>query len=279
MIMKLRVLVLLGLCMSASALFGASKDEVKVMSFNIRYENTSDGEFVWPNRRDAVVKMIQKEQPAVAGLQEVMKSQFNFLKDNLTNYEAVGVGRLDGKEAGEYSPIFYNTQRVKLLKSGHFWLSETPEVPSLGWDAACERIATWCVFESIDNKEQFICINTHFDHVGEKAREKSCQMMLDTVATLAAGLPVVMTGDFNTTLDHPSLAPMTKALKEVRSTNAKFDAQPKYTFTGFNQKDNYTLIDYIFVRDFKPTDYRVVMDTYGVKQLSDHLPIVSVLRF
>lgn len=270
-----RWIVLMLLLMSATSF--AQLSDVKIVCFNIRYDNKSDGEFAWNKRREAVVRMFADEKPAIIGMQEVLKSQLDYLKKQMPTYSSIGVGRDDGATKGEYAPIFYDTKTLELIKSGHFWLSDTPNCPSKGWDAACERIATWSVFRERSSGKEFICINTHFDHVGEKARENSGRQMLDSIKVLAGGLPAVIMGDFNTTTDHPSLSPLLSATTDARSAKVEFGDQPKYTYIGFSPDTEKCLIDHIFVQGFDVEEYRINQNGYGIKQLSDHLPVICVL--
>lgn len=257
----------------------AQPRNMKVICFNIRYDNKDDGEFAWNNRKDAVVKMIETQKPQIIGMQEVLHNQLTFLTKNLKNYSAIGVGRDDGKTKGEYAPLLYDKKQLKVVKTGYFWLSETPNTPSKGWDAACERIATWAVFENKTDKKQFICINTHFDHIGQTARKNSGTQMLDSIKVLASTLPAIIMGDFNATIDDPSLAPIMSKTQNVRSIQKRFaQQQPAYTFIGFTPGTKKQLIDHIFIKGFKAKDYQIIQDTYGVKQLSDHLPVMCILE-
>jgi endonuclease/exonuclease/phosphatase family metal-dependent hydrolase len=256
-------------------------EAMKVMSFNIRYANDGDSLDAWKNRKEAVAKMLQAEQPALLGLQEVLHEQLTYLTDTLTDYRHIGVGRDDGEQAGEYSPILYDTRRVKAVKSGYFWLGEDPSQPKKGWDAVCVRIATWGVFQDIKTGRELIMINTHFDHVGKLARENSAKQMLDSIKRLASGLPAVVMGDFNCTTDDPSLAPLVKNLKNSHGFSPEFsEKNVPYTFTGFKDRPaDRSLIDHIFVRDAQVTQYKIINEHYGVPHLSDHLPVVSVISF
>lgn len=278
--MNVKLLTIFATVLSMLSMSGlAQQDELRTICFNVRYENDSDGQFAWTNRRNAVIKMLHHENPDVIGLQEVLKSQVDFLNTNLENYAFIGVGREDGMSKGEYSPIYYHTKSLKLIKNGHFWLSETPDRPSKGWDAACERVATWAVFEQLGSKKRFICINTHFDHVGTLSRKESSLQMLDSVNSVAGGLPAIIMGDFNATIDDPSLAPLRRAAVDARSTKPEFEHQYKYTYIGFSPKTHKSLIDHIFVQKFKVKKYTVITESYGAEQLSDHHPVMCTLIF
>ena len=130
-------------------------EEIKVISYNVRYNNPNDGKDIWENRRSTIVNFIKNENPDFLGLQEVNHAQLLFLNSNLSNYSFVGVGRDDGKTKGEYSPIFYNNNLFDLIKSDTFWLSSTPDKISVGWDASMERICTYGLFKSKTIKKIF----------------------------------------------------------------------------------------------------------------------------
>ena len=146
-------------------IFFLNVEELKVISYNIRYNNPNDGINIWENRKSTITKFLIDENPDFAGLQEVTFSQLSFLTESLKNYGFIGVGRDDGKTKGEYSPIFYNKKKYNVVSSKTFWLSSTPEKVSVGWDASMERICTYGLFENLSSKEKVWVFNTHFDHV------------------------------------------------------------------------------------------------------------------
>jgi len=170
-----------------------------VGSYNIRYHNAGDsvrGDG-WLQRRDVLCAQIAFEMPDVFGAQEVLYDQLNDVLQRLPEYDFIGVGRDDGKKAGEYAAIFYQKQKITLQDSGHFWLSETPEKPSLGWDAACIRICTWGKFEDKASGMSFYFFNLHMDHVGIIARREAAKLVVSRIRDIAKDAPVVLTGDFN----------------------------------------------------------------------------------
>src|SRR5690606_9787530 len=172
--------------------------EMTVASFNIRLKITSDVGNLWDDRKQAVTNLIQFHEFDIFGIQEGFYEQVQDMKNQLPGYEYIGVGRDDGAQKGEYSAIFFNTQRFKLIKDGTFWLSATDTgKPNKGWDAALPRICTWGVFEDNQNGKQFIFMNTHFDHVGVEARRESAKLILEKAKELANDLPIILTGDFN----------------------------------------------------------------------------------
>ena len=158
----------------AVAAFGATScaektNDIKVISYNVRFSG-GDGENHWDLRKHASINMINDEKPTVFGVQEAKADQIAYLKENLPQYGYIGVGREDGKDGGEHMSIFYLKDQVELLDGGTFWLSETPDVPSKGWDAACKRSCTWTKLKMKDTGKEFAYINTHLDHVGKVAQ-------------------------------------------------------------------------------------------------------------
>ncbi|MGB5555573.1 MAG: endonuclease/exonuclease/phosphatase family protein, partial [Flavobacteriaceae bacterium] len=124
-----------------------SSQSTKVMTYNIKYDNVSDTVNNWNDRKEAMVDQLKKHDPGIIGMQEVLYGQLEYLDESLPDFEYVGVGRDDGKQKGEFSPILYNSKKFALLRSNTFWLSKTPEKVSVGWDAALERICTYALFE------------------------------------------------------------------------------------------------------------------------------------
>lgn len=181
------------LCCSLSA------QRLYVGTYNIRYNNPNDEKEsnAWTQRCSHLCDFINFEQPEIFGTQEVLVDQLYDLIKGLDGYDYIGVGRDDGKEKGEYAAIFYKKEQLRLLESGNFWLSTTPEKASLGWDAACIRICTWGKFQDISTGMQFLFFNTHMDHVGVIARRESAQLILNQIKQLAKGVPTILTGDFN----------------------------------------------------------------------------------
>lgn len=262
----------------------ADSSELRVMTFNIRYANPDDGPDYWDNRREAVVRMVEDVKPGVMGIQEGLEPQVAFLDSALTGYSYVGVGRDDGHEAGEYAAVFYNDSLYAPVEDGHFWLSETPDSACLGWDAVCIRIATWVKLQEKATGREFLVFNTHFDHIGVVARQESAKLLLSRVHEFGDSIPTVIMGDFNFPVTDPSLAPLMNAptFTEVRGSNAakpQGDSLPQVTYRGFGHGEPGELIDHIFCQKFVPESYEVITSGYGVPYLSDHLPVLAVLRY
>ena len=252
----------------------------KIISFNVRYSSAPeiDGDNRWELRRDASVKMVAKHKPLVMGLQEACPDQIDFLDLNLTGYKHIGVGRDDGKRAGEMMAIYYDTTRLTLLDSGTFWLSETPEKVSIGWDAACNRTCTWGHFKVNDTGFEFLYFNTHLDHLGSQARKNSIKLIVDKMTELNPdNVPVFLSGDFNSTTDDPIFDPLKASLKDAREVSAISDKI--ITYNGFGTvTDNPNtrkewVIDHIFFSGVNPMAFMVLNGNYGVPFISDHYPI------
>jgi endonuclease/exonuclease/phosphatase family metal-dependent hydrolase len=252
------------------------------MSFNIRYDNPKDGKNKWDDRKTELAELINFYDPGILGIQEALFHQLSYLDNNLQDHGYIGVGRKDGKRGGEFSAVFYDTTKYSLIRDGTFWLSETGEAGKSGWDAALERICTYGLFETKQKKQTFWVFNTHFDHLGEKAREMSARLILKKIKTFNRdGLPVILTGDLNSL---PQSEPI-KILQKFFGNGLKQSDLKIYgpvgTFNGFN---NCTAIerriDYIFAKGFKIISYRHIDDKLKNNYcVSDHLPVFVVLNF
>lgn len=255
--------------------------EINVMTFNIRYDNPDDGDNVWANRKDRVADAIKFYDVDLLGAQEVLNHQLKDLMDRLPGYGSLGVGREDGKEKGEYSAIFYNIDRFNPIKDGYFWLSETPDVAgSKGWDGACERIATWAIFhDNMTGKELFM-LNTHLDHVGEKARSEGVKLILSKMSQLAEGRPIIITGDFNSSEEDKVIKDMIAGGVVDSRDVAEIVYGPEWTWhewKGFDYPYK-SRIDFIFLKgDVKAQRYGILAESMDGKYLSDHLPVLTVV--
>lgn len=259
---------------------------MNVMSFNIRYDNPEDGKQNWHHRKENVVQMINFYDLDVIGMQEVLVGQLNYLKSNLQQYKALGVGRDDGKEKGEFSPIFYRKDRFEALKTGTFWLSETPNKISKGWDADLERIATWAIFRDKATGKEFIFMNTHFDHIGDIARVESAKLLKQKSTELAGNLPLILTGDFNLVPESEGITTLTKPDGENTLFNASvlatFTYGPDWTTCGFDNRpfEERKIIDYIFLKGINQVHrYAVFAEMKEDVFLSDHCPVFAQIEF
>jgi len=277
--MKYLALICL-LCLSsfASQAKTPSRYEVKVISYNIRFVNKKDGANIWQNRAKASPAMIKDYAPDVFGVQEALFSQLEYLDEKLPKYSFVGVGREDGKKKGETMAIFYNTRKVRLLDWGTYWLSETPDKPSRGWDADCKRTATWTLMEMKDSGRKFFYVNTHLDHRGDVAQQKGLELIVERIAAMnPEELPMILTGDFNVTPEDPVLGGLNTKMLDARKTALKTDSRATFNAWGKSA----SIIDYIYYSGFSEcAEYETIVRQYkGILYISDHYPIVSRLVF
>ncbi|MGB3144063.1 MAG: endonuclease/exonuclease/phosphatase family protein [Maribacter sp.] len=274
-VMKLTSLLILFLMFSMS--YG---QEVKVLTYNIKYDDVNNTVNNWNDRKADMVQLLKHYNPGIIGMQEVLDNQLVYLEESLTNYSAIGVGREDGKKKGEYSPILFDSSKYKLLQSETFWLSETPSEISVGWDAALERICTYALFEDVSTQKQFWVFNTHFDHRGDLAREKSVELIVSKIREINTnGNPVVLMGDLNLTPDQKPIQYLQKELMDGQSLSEHAFYGPTGTFNGFEPaKILDGRIDYIFVEGFKVERYIHIDDRMeNNKHISDHLPVMAEL--
>lgn len=260
---------------------------LRVMSFNVRYDNPGDGINAWPNRRDWVGSLLRFYEVDVVGVQEALAPMLRDLDARLPGFARVGVGRADGRMAGEFSAILYRTDRLTLSDSGTFWLSPTPSVAgSKGWDAAIERIATWARFRDRQTGCNFFMLNTHFDHVGEVARQQSARLIRTRLAAMAGTLPIVMTGDLNSdpqsgayrVLTRDTIAEAGAPLRDALSSSLSGHYGPLSSWTAFKAIEPGRRIDYVLV---SPTvtvvSHAILSDSWDGRFPSDHLPVLAAL--
>ena len=254
--------------------------DLKVMSYNIRMGSAKDGTNSWEFRYPATALMLEDQKPDVFGVQEAFNYQIRFIEDNFEDYDCVGVGRDDGKQKGEFMSIFWNKKTVKMIKWGTFWLSETPEKPSMGWDAACKRTATWALMKDKKTGKQFYFVNTHLDHRGTEARKKGLELIVSRIAEInPKGYPMVLTGDFNVKPDNAALKDLDSKMQSARKIAPRTDNHPTFNNWGKIKPD--MVIDYIYVSGFSACpEYHTVTEKYGTwKYVSDHYPIAAKLIF
>ena len=253
------------------------KNTIKVISYNVRVNNEGDGENKWDLRKHASVAMINEEKPTIFGLQEAKPEQMQYLVDNLPQYGYIGVGREDGVSSGEHMTIFYLKEEVELLDGGTFWLSETPEEPSMGWDAACKRSCTWTKLRMKDTGKEFAYINTHLDHVGKVAQREGLALICRRFAEIVpVGMPAFLTADFNAVTSDPIFEPLNAEMLDAREVAPETDRRG--TFNGWGSSDS--VIDHIFFRGAEAHSFKVLRDqNYGAPYISDHYPITARLIF
>jgi len=253
---------------------------VNVMSYNVRLGIADDGDNSWEFRRDAAVEMLVQEAPDCFGVQEAFDFQRDYFLEKLPSYKAVGRGRNDGSDEGEHMCVFYNTDRFTLSDSGDFWLSETPDVPSKGWDAKYPRIATWVLLKDKKSGKSFYMVNTHLDHKGVQARKNSVDLIINKIASINPdSLPMVLTGDFNLRDTDSTILYFDGLMNNARLTARSTDHENSFNAWGNPEKGS--VIDYIYYSGFKKcTRFRTVKGEWlGRTLVSDHNPIIATLKF
>ena len=252
------------------------------MTYNIRYATVNDQDNQWDKRKKYLSQQIDFYAPDVFGIQEGLQSQLTFIEESLSNYVYIGVGRDDGKEKGEYCAIFYSTEKLELLSEDTFWLSPTPEVVSKGWDAALERICTYAKFKDKVSGHIFYVFNTHFDHIGEVAREKSAELIVKKAAEINKDqIPVIIMGDFNLNEKSKAITYLSSIYNDSRLVSEAQPFGPHGTFTGFQfQAPVKDRIDYIFCskQNIRVKKYAVLTDSKDSKYPSDHFPVLVKLH-
>jgi len=255
---------------------------LRMMTYNIRFDNPADGVHAWPNRKELVASVIRFHKADIIGVQEALEYQIQDLMELLPGYDWVGVGRNEDG-GGEFSAILYRSSVVAVKAAQTFWLSESPDEPgSKSWDSSLPRIATWAHFvTSSDGRELFV-LNTHFDHRGEQARLESARLLKEQVSKLANGLPVIVMGDLNATSEQPPLVLLSDTpLSDGRSLRDGFVHSivphhgPASTWTGFTKIAADRRIDYIFASEDLPIHYHAILtDKLEDRYPSDHLPVL-----
>lgn len=248
-----------------------------IATYNLRYNNAGDGVNAWPNRKEMVKGLVRYHDFDIFGTQEALIGQLRDVAE-LKEYAFFGAGRDDGKEGGEHSAIFYKKDRFKVLASGNFWLSETPEKPGKGWDATCcNRIASWLKLRDLITKKEFYFFNVHFDHQGVVARRESGKLMVKKIKEIAGNTPAICTGDFNSTPDTEQIKEMQTILNDAKAVTEMPAYGPEGTFNAFKfTAPMADRIDYIFTaRPIKVLKYAVLTDSKEQRYPSDHQPVVA----
>lgn len=268
-------------CLLAAILFTqhafAQKNALlHVASYNIRYNTANDGVNAWPNRKEMVKSLIQYHEFDLFGVQEALRGQLNDLTE-MKEFAFIGKGRDDGKEGGEHSAIFYKKDRFQVLESGDFWLSETPDKPSLGWDATCcNRICSWAKFKDQLTGKEFYFFNVHFDHQGVEARRESGKLMVQKMKEIAKNATTICVGDLNSTPETEQLQTIQTLLQDSYQVTKMPPYGPIGTANGFKlDAPLKNRIDYIFVsKGINVLKYAVLSDSQEQRYPSDHLPVV-----
>ncbi|MEZ4798716.1 MAG: endonuclease/exonuclease/phosphatase family protein [Flavobacteriales bacterium] len=270
--MMIRIFLILALMIGGESMYAQA---IKICTYNIRYSNPGDGEDAWINRKDDFHTFIDSLQPDIFCLQEVLKSQLDDINTKPNVYSVYGVGREDGKERGEYCPVFYKKEKFNLLSDSTFWLSENPEIPGKGWDAACERLATILFLEEKNSHKKFVVINTHWDHMSQTARENSAELILNYISTIQdQNAEVILVGDLNAEPENLSI----KNLETALHGTCPDSLLSVPTYNGFyRQGDTLKHIDYIFLsKSIKSySNFQILTPkTKAGRELSDHFPLV-----
>jgi len=255
---------------------------MNIITYNIRLNTASDKENAWPNRRSEVIKLLTDYKADIFSVQEALYDQIMDLKEGMVAFDYVGVGRDDGNINGEFSAIYYNASRYMTLENGTFWLSKTPQIPSKSWDAALNRICTWARFREKGTLKTFYVFNTHFDHIGVKARKESAILILKKISEIAKrNEPVILTGDFNLTPAEKPLVLIRQKLKDARQITQTLPQGPVGTFNGFDLESKLeNRIDYIFVNKLvEVKKYSTIIDSKDGRYPSDHLPVLAEIQF
>lgn len=258
----------------------AAAETLRVMTFNVRYPAKSDGPDLWDLRKDFLVETIRKHQPDVMGTQELFHLQGEHIVKSLPDYAWFGVSRR-GNTEDEHMGVFYRKDRLALVDSGNFWLSETPERPgSQSWEMTLPRMATWGVFESKPSGKRFLLINTHFPHrrEDEAARQKCAKLLATRVELYNPAMPVVLTGDFNAPAGGGTYAILAPLMKDAWKEAAKKDG-PEGTFHGFKGTPGDARIDWIMFRaPWKVASATAITDNRNGRYPSDHFPVLAVFE-
>lgn len=252
---------------------------VQVMSYNVRVSTASDGDNDWELRKPASVMMIADLKPDVIGLQEAMENQVLYLKEQCPEYEVIGVNRESGAAKGEHMTMMYRKSTVKCFGWGTFWLSDTPDRPSQGWDGAYPRTATWALMRDLRSGQLFFMVNTHLDHVGFEARKNGLALIEKILSAINPdNYPVVLTGDFNCTEDFPALDGIRSSMFNAREAAEQSDDIDSYNAWGGKGTGK---IDFIWYSGFKGCKwFRTDVKSYGGHPfVSDHYPVEALLEF
>ncbi|HRQ50185.1 MAG TPA: endonuclease/exonuclease/phosphatase family protein [Agriterribacter sp.] len=271
-----RIVLTLLVCFCIQLAFAQKNTPVIIATYNVRYNNPGDSLNAWPNRKENVKALIRFHEFDIFGTQEGLIDQINGIAE-LDAYARTGHGRDDGKEAGEHSAIFYNKERFKLLDSGDFWLSETPETPGKGWDAkCCNRICSWGKFQDLQTRKTFYFFSVHFDHQGVVARKESGKLMVKKIQEIAKNAPVICVGDFNSTPETEQIQTMQTLLNDSYKVTQDPPYGPVGTFNSFRFTASMkNRIDYIFVsKGIKVLKYGVLTDAKDQRYPSDHQPVM-----
>lgn len=252
-------------------------------TYNLRLDIASDKENSWSYRAAAVKELIRYHDFDILGTQEAFDHQLQAIVSALPQYAVYGKGRDDGMKAGEHSAILYKKEKFELLNQGDFWFSETPDKPTLGWDATCcKRICSWVYLKHKQSKKTFYVFNAHYDHQGVIARRESSKLVLEKIKVIAGNKPVIFTGDLNgNQQSEPYLIVANSGLLSDTYQQVQYPYALSNSFNGFGANLNgVAIIDHVFVsQHFKANQWGLLTDTYNGKYPSDHFPVLAEISF
>jgi len=259
---------------------GKKNSTFNVISYNIRMNTPGDGVNAWPLRKDKVAGLLKFHQADIFNVQEALPEQMDDLVNSFPDFEHVGVGRDDGKRAGEHMGVFFKKSRFEKLTDGMFWLNESTTQPGLGWDALCNRTVTWIKLKDKITKKSFYIFDTHFDHRGNKAREESAKLILKSIKEInKENLPLILTGDFNLTKNALPIQLILKELNDAKDKSLSLPYGPEGTSGGFDVKLMPRTIDFIFINEkVEVIRHGVLSDSFGLFYPSDHLPVLVEVK-
>jgi endonuclease/exonuclease/phosphatase family metal-dependent hydrolase len=252
---------------------------LKVMTYNIRFDNPADGVNEWGKRKQKVFDLISKYNPDIIGIQEALHHQLNDIVTNVDGFHFIGKGRDDGREKGEYSAILFRKDRFEILEQNTFWLSETPDKPgSKNWDAAITRVVTWAIMNDRKAGRKFLVMNTHFDHIGREARKQSAAILKQKASDLAPDIPMIITGDLNCTREEEPFQILTnnELIELIDPASSPEGTYCTFAVDGPECK----AIDYVLLsNEWRADQYKVIKDNDGTYYPSDHLPVMITLSY
>lgn len=274
-----------GIILICFPFLASSAEPIKIMTYNIRFDNSSiftTDPNRWSKRKDPMADMIRGYDVDILGIQEGLSWQVDDLAKRLPDMNWYGIGRENGKSKGEFTAIFFKKNKFDVLDKGTFWLSETPEKVSIGWDANTYRIASWVVLKQRSSNKIFFVLNAHLDHVGTTARRESMKLILSKLKDLAKDLPVIVMGDFNTSATNAMTSQDYQPNKRLKDSRMMSINRPEGPYGTFISSGKFSTdmpiqgrIDFIFVNNqIEVLTYRVLTDSKNGSYFSDHLPVL-----
>ncbi len=291
--MKIQSLILVILILCVLPAYASQEKTLSLMTFNIRYGSANDGPNHWSKRKEMVFDVIKEQNADVVGLQEALDFQIEEIITAVPAYKFLGVGRDDGETQGEYSAILYRPERLIVLASGTFWLSDTPTVPgSITWGNACTRICTWGHFRDKSTGQCFYLYNMHLDHQSQPSREKAMDLVLQRIDQRPVQDPVFMTGDLNADENNPTIKTIKAKTFAVQSQSTQTvhwidsfrsihpDATEVGTANGFKGRRSGGKIDFVWCPDnLEVLDAAILHTHTDGRYPSDHFPVTATVRW